>query len=190
MLRIQFLTEIPRKRTLKKGQALGRQAMYRDFAVVQVDDSTSSRTTKEWRQRGAQTIFAEAMQNQRKQLFTPAAYTPNASVIPDLTFLTSVAGLNTVSGHESAASAVRETDAIADGVMRQVAAELGILNSAELLRLRERVRVAPKYADSPPILPVTRLIFDCIAQRITEKGPGHQQCAGCRPEEAHQLWWN
>lgn len=39
---IQFITEIPRKRNLKKGSPLGRRALYRDFSIVQVESEKSS----------------------------------------------------------------------------------------------------------------------------------------------------
>lgn len=68
------------------------------------------------------------------------------NIIPDLTFLTNSVGINNNGHHHhdsSSASAVRDTDAIADDVMQKVAAELGILNSAELLRLRDRIKLPP-----------------------------------------------
>ena len=80
-------------------------------------------------------MFAEAMQAHKKQ---PQYAAVTAAYIPDLTFLTSSAGISHPGGGD------KDTDAIADDVMQRVAQEMGILSSAELLRLRDRVKVAPK----------------------------------------------
>jgi hypothetical protein len=83
-------------------------------------------------------MFAEAMHAQKKPAYTAAAQT---NYIPDLTFLT-----NSNSGEAGDSSdADRNTDAIADDVMQRVAAEMGILNSAELLRMRDRVKMPLTY---------------------------------------------
>jgi hypothetical protein len=48
-LELQFITEVPRRRILKKGQPLGRLALYRDFSIVQVDSTSSAKSNREWR---------------------------------------------------------------------------------------------------------------------------------------------
>jgi hypothetical protein len=81
------MTEFPKPKTMKKGQPLGRQANYRDFAIVQVD-SGADQTQRAWRERGNQTIFAETMAKRRKGGDALAASLSTAS-LPDTTFLTS-----------------------------------------------------------------------------------------------------
>jgi hypothetical protein len=79
-------------------------------------------------------MFAEAMHAQKKPAYAPPAQT---AYIPDLTFLT-----NAGSGDTGGSSdADRNTDAIADDVMQRVAAEMGILNSAELMRMKDRAKM-------------------------------------------------
>ncbi len=87
-------------------------------------------------QKGAMSMFAEAMQSQKKA----AQYAAVPTYIPDLTFLT---GINSSDYHGGGGNDA-DTDAIADDVMQKVAAQMGILNSAELLRLRDRVKLPPK----------------------------------------------
>lgn len=91
------------------------------------------------------------MQTHKKPHTAYASVTAStANVVPDLTFLTGSVGVVNNSPHhhhhhhhDNTASAVMNTDAIADDVMQKVAAELGILNSAELLRLRDRIKLPP-----------------------------------------------
>eukprot|EP01031_Cornospumella_fuschlensis_P043354 gene43354-52995_t len=42
---VEFVTELPRRRILKKGQPLGRFALYRDFSVVQVEEASRGEGT-------------------------------------------------------------------------------------------------------------------------------------------------
>jgi hypothetical protein len=79
-------------------------------------------------------MFAEAMHAQKKPVYAPPTQT---DYIPDLTFLTN-AGAGDA---ESSNDADQNTDAIADDVMQRVAAEMGILNSAELMRMRDRAKL-------------------------------------------------
>ena len=169
MTNIDFITEFPRPKNMKKGQALGRQAMYRDFAIVQVD-AGAVQTNRAWRARGNRTIFAETMQKKRRGTIAAiaAAAAPGGEFglansssgagLPDTTFLTSshalgpsgalmgISGGGGASPHHNAHHGAhhhhnKTHDAVADDVMQRVAGEMGLVSSAELLLLQDRATI-------------------------------------------------
>lgn len=152
---IDFVTEFPRARNIKKGQPMGRQANYRDFSIVQVE-TNAEQTNRSWRERGNQTIFAETMHQKRK--FKNAGLAglteqPSAANLPDMTFLTGVApSVSDFVAPVAPAAAVRKAGSnqpgsqgvhgeIADDVMQRVAGDMGLISSAELLMLRDKAKV-------------------------------------------------
>lgn len=165
---IDFVTEFPKVRTLKKGQPLGRQGNYRDFAIVQVDNGAAL-TNRAWRERGNQTIFAETMQNKRRggkaSLEGTGLSTASSAGrdVPDSTFLTSSHALSSsgalVAHHNSGGAhhthnhhhgqhhggGGRSHDVVADDVMQRVAGDLGLVTSAELLILRDKATINSSY---------------------------------------------
>lgn len=132
---IDFIAEIPRKRNFKKGQPAGRHATYRDFSVVSVGgdyeaeaehksgERTKAKLGTEWREEGNKTLFAEAIALAQSQKVM--------SQIPDSTFITE--------------SAMTEDDQkvlkIADTVMDQVAEELNLQTSAEILYFQDKTNI-------------------------------------------------
>eukprot|EP01039_Chlorochromonas_danica_P000757 gene757-821_t len=161
---VEFVTEMPRKRLLKKGQPLGRFALYRDFAIVQVDSGSRELTAKQWKAKGKATLFGEAMAARKLPATAAVTVTTSASVsaLPDLTFITnSIAATNiaamhmTTSSSPTAAGAAAaagggfkgsggmDIDAIADNVMAKVALEMGLVQGEEL-------QAFARYAHLPP----------------------------------------
>jgi hypothetical protein len=130
MPRIEMTTEIPRKRNFKKlkGRAAGRHASYRDFSIVKVggdfdDESGAVKTNNDWREEGNRTLFAEAIaQAQAEKLM---------SSIPDSTFITATAA------NDDDAKILR----MADKVMDNVAADLNLATSAEILYFQDRTKL-------------------------------------------------
>jgi hypothetical protein len=132
MCKIDLITEIPRKRNLKKGQPPGRHGTYRDFSVVSVGGDfeseedrkgTKSKTSADWREEGNKTLFAEAIaQAQAEKLM---------SQISNPTFITAT-------GQDEEQEKVLK---LADDVMDQVAGELDLTTSAEILYFQDRVRL-------------------------------------------------
>ncbi len=126
---IEFITEVPRHRgKLKKGQVLGRQATYRDFNVVKVNDNDTMKSSREWRSEGAKSLFAEAVHIAKKQ---------NLPSIKDATFLTAASmdeGVNTED---------ENTALIAEIIMSKVAKEMniGTKAAAELKYLEEKATI-------------------------------------------------
>jgi hypothetical protein len=165
---IDFVTEIPRKRNLKKGQLLGRQANYRDFSIVQVSGAEGeTRSNREWRQKGTHSMFAEAIAKKRRP-----DEVQGSSYTGDATFLTSTGAVAGNTFMNVLHNAVREAkanhsfnphqhqththtqhrghhgnhghkphDAVADDVMQRVAGDMGLIDSAQLLLLQERATV-------------------------------------------------
>ena len=125
---IDWVTEVPRNRSFKKGIPAGRKATYRDFSIVNVkaDFDSATATTQqphsahEWREAGNQTLFAEAIAIARKEQMNARDN--------DLTFIT--ASHPNTEDEELAKS-------IADNVMDRVAGEMGLRSSAELLQMRD-----------------------------------------------------
>lgn len=169
---IDFVTEFPKPKNMKKGQAMGRQANYRDFAIVQVE-ANNVQTNRSWRERGNQSIFAESMGQKRR---TKAALEGGAggggglntshstTSLPDMTFLTSShaitssgalvsssnagggagvggGGHHTQHGHQHGHGHGQTHDIVADDVMQRVAGDMGLISSAEMLILQDRVKV-------------------------------------------------
>jgi len=144
---IDFVTEFPRARNIKKGQPMGRQANYRDFSIVQVD-TNAEQTNRSWRERGNQTIFAETMHQKRKFKNAGLALSeqPSAANLPDMTFLTGVTPVDTAPNTQPTRKAGQQGGQgvhgeIADGVMQRVAGDMGLISSAELLMLRDKTKV-------------------------------------------------
>lgn len=123
---IDFITEIPRNRILKKGVPAGRKATYRDFSIVQVEpefQGSQKKTAHEWREAGNHSLFAEAIAIARKQQM--AAHDNDTT-----TFITA-------SHHNQEDEEMAKN--IADNVMDRVASEMGLRTSAEILYMRDRV---------------------------------------------------
>ena len=138
----KFVTEIPRRRVLKKGQPLGRQATYRDFSIVQVEQNNIG-TNREWRAKGTQTLFAETVAyKKQQQQMQPSA---SGASLPDFTFITNSAAVANTNP-SGAAALSNNVDMIADDVMQKVAQEMGLVNSAELLLLKDRAMLPPRYS--------------------------------------------
>lgn len=145
---IDFNTEIPKKRVLKKGEPLGRLAAYRDFAIVQVDGTISDKTSRQWRQQGQRTLFAELMAA-RKQVPSSSTGPPSPTALPDFTFLTNSvlpqnpAATSTRGSYEFGKTAARNPDGdkTVDNVMQKVADDMGLVSSADLIRLRDQTKM-------------------------------------------------
>jgi hypothetical protein len=164
---IDFVTEIPKKRILKKGEPLGRLALYRDFSIVQVDSRISSKSNREWRKKGIQTIFGEMMAGRR--VASTANLAPLVSAahanVPDYTFITnSIVTSNNFTAYQKFAQqqpqptsttgsnnpnasnmGLKESDrnAIADAVMRKVVNEMDLTGEEDL-------QLFESYAKLPP----------------------------------------
>lgn len=152
---IEFLTEIPRKRVLKKGQALGRQCLYREFDIVGVEESVAIKDTREMKQEGTRSLFAEAVAAVASSKGPPSVRVPNETVhgaiIPDNTFITNMGGSSAGPGRNSNpynnTEAINKTDALADGLMKQVADEMGLITSSDLVALRSKAKLPPTAAE-------------------------------------------
>jgi len=163
---IDFVTEIPRKRNLKKGQPLGRQANYRDFSIVQVGAGEEARSNREWRQKGTNSMFAEAIANKRRAGDFSLSGSSSLATLPDATFLTGAAvGNNFMSVVQNAVRDAKANqtftphahpphqrghkphDVVADDVMQRVAGDMGLINSAQLLTLQERATIRSEALD-------------------------------------------
>lgn len=168
---IDFITEFPKPKNMKKGQPLGRQANYRDFAIVQVETS-GVQTNRSWRERGNQTIFAETMGQKRRNkaaLEGGLSTAASAASLPDMTFITGSHAITSSGGLVSAGAGDhgphtahghghvhghghghhghhghghgKSHDVVADDVMHRVAGDMGLISSAEMLILQDRVQV-------------------------------------------------
>ena len=143
---VDFVTEVPRKRTLKKGQPAGRHGTYRDFSVVSVGGDLEAevdfrektnnkggkpmtKSSSDWREEGNKTLFAEAIALAQSQKVM--------SQIPDATFITDTA-------HDDDDEKVLK---IADSVMDQVADELDLQTSAEILYFQDKTRMRASRFD-------------------------------------------
>lgn len=148
---IEFLTEIPRKRVLKKGQPLGRQCLYREFDILEVEDAVSIKNTRELKQEGTRTLFAEAYAAVATGTARGAGSVQleHGAIIPDNTFITNMGGSNAGPARNpyNNTEAINKTDALADSLMRQVAEEMGLVTSADLVALRRKAHLPPTAAD-------------------------------------------
>lgn len=126
---IEFITEVPRHRgKLKKGQVLGRQATYRDFNIVKVNDNDTAKSSREWRTEGNKSLFAEAVNIAKKQ---------NLPSIKDVTFLTAT------NMDEGMSTEDENTALIAEIIMSKVAKEMniGTKAAAEMRLLEEKATI-------------------------------------------------
>jgi len=188
---IDFVTEIPRRRVLKKGQQLGRLAAYRDFSITQVDTTISTKSAREWKKSGSSTLFAEAVAAVKKPIpYASHSGDPNA-VLPDFTFITNSESIHNSNPYSNKGRA-NKTDAIADDVMKQVAAEMGLLNSAELIYLRDKAKLPPTaesidrlfHEDRPPITTIiqqTTAIPDHFYGQKTISTPAAAEIVAAQP---------
>ena len=137
---------------MKKGQPLGRLALYRDFSIVQVDTKISTKSNREWRQQGTKTLFAEAMAHRKQQPATLPSSNSSGILQPDLTFITGAIAMNNIHHSQSGKnigvvgiSALNEADrdAIADEVMKKVASEMGLINPLDIQILEEYAKLPP-----------------------------------------------
>lgn len=137
----QFVAEIPRRRVLKKGQPLGRMAAYRDFSIVRVDASSTG-SNREWRALGTKTMFAESVEHKRLQQQQEQQkamqHSISQSSMPDATFITTYAAVSGFGG------GAYSHDVVADDVMQKVVKEMGLINSAELLLLKDKAALPPR----------------------------------------------
>ena len=117
---------------MKKGQHLGRQAVYHDFKIAGIQPSSKEeqKSSMEWKQEGQKSIFAEAMAAAKLQMAT------HSVGIPDFTFLTGM-------GHHNNDDDV--ADAIAGSVMQKVATDMGLGTSAALLVMKDKALLPPTY---------------------------------------------
>lgn len=114
-------------RKLRRGQHLGRLALYKDVPIILVRAGEAERTlSSEWRLRGNFALFAE-------QALVPAEYA-------DHTFLTSVEGAGRGKGQEAERAA--DTQAKVSAVMRQVMAGLHMGESEGVASIRDRLSVS------------------------------------------------
>ena len=138
---------------MKKGQPLGRLALYRDFSIVQVDTKISTKSNREWRQQGTKTLFAEAIAHRKQQQTTGLPNSNSSTALqPDLTFITGSIAVNNIHHTQSGKnvgvvgiSAINEADrdAIADEVMKKVASEMGLINPMDIQILEEYAKLPP-----------------------------------------------
>lgn len=149
---IEFLTEIPRKRTLKKGQPLGRHCLYREFDIRGVDINISTKSNKDWRNEGTQSLFAEAylaIEQQKHMSFgvgsqgSIASLEQEPEVGGDFTFLTNMESNKASNNPYSNNEKVSQIDKQADDLMKQVAAEMGLINSDDVMSLARKARLPP-----------------------------------------------
>jgi hypothetical protein len=130
---VEFITEIPRRRILKKGCPLGRFSLYRDFSVIQVDNDDSKRiVSKPWKKKGIITPFIESQISKKPS---------TAEIVTDFTFITNSLHNNAtgVSGKKSLHE--DETNEIADDVMKKIAKEMGLIGIEELNLFQDYVNI-------------------------------------------------
>lgn len=92
-----------------------------------------------YNQQGNQTVFAELMGTRKLQ-------SSGSGIVQDMTFLTSLQPNSTLEVPNDSIGNIfnsvdSNTDAVADNVMQKVAREMGLLNSAEILLLKDRIMV-------------------------------------------------
>jgi hypothetical protein len=131
---VEFITEIPRRRILKKGCPLGRFSLYRDFSVVQVDSDGSKKIlSKPWKRKGIITPFVES-----QILKKPST----AEIVTDFTFITNSLHNNTIGAMIGKKSVHDdETNEIADDVMKKIAKEMGLIGIEELDLFQDYVNI-------------------------------------------------
>lgn len=162
---------------LKKGEPLGRLALYRDFSIVQVDSRISSQSNREWRRKGIQTIFGEMMAGRRHHNPLLAPSTSNTALVPDYTFITNAIAtsnnftayqkyakaqlqpqdpgnpvLTQIAGQSASNVALNEADrnAIADAVMRKVVTEMELTGEDDLRLFESYAKLPPTYVLCAP----------------------------------------
>jgi len=155
-----------KRRPLKKGETLGRQALYRDFDVTLVDETifVDGKRNSDWRDEGQATLFREAMTLARKQTAEAAVLADQASN----TFLT--APLQPADRGESE----RTAEHIVDNVMGRVAQSIGLQNTAEILSLRDRAtisRTTDRLILSPPAVNGSADTLPPVKQGVDDKVP-------------------
>ena len=129
LCKIDIITEIPRKRNFAKlkGRSAGRHATYREFSIVKVDETGGNgkpmKTGKEWKEEGNRTLFAEAIAQAQKEKLMAS--------LPDNTFITMQGNLEED----------KKILKLADKVMDQVAKDMDLTTSAEILYFQDRTRL-------------------------------------------------
>lgn len=153
---LEFITEVPRKRVLKKGQPLGRLALYRDFAMVQLEKADEIKSNREWKRQGALTLFTEAMNNSipsSAPATQPPASAPSPS-FPDMTFLTNSIAAGNFSainnkevGSGSTFYGIEKNDVLANELMEQVADEMGLVNNEDFELFEQYTKLPPSVIE-------------------------------------------
>ena len=127
---VEIVTEIPKKRSLKKGQDLGRrQVTYRDFHMCMPertrDERVGGKLARDWVQEGNHTLFAQAValarQQHHEQQHLQERSQPQSAGDAELTFLTrplgeTDGGMYDGSGGGSGGGGTRKSQ-VADGIV-------------------------------------------------------------------------
>lgn len=156
---LDIVTEVPRKRTGKKGVNISnRHATYKEFSIVQVDNEMDSlrKTTREFKQSAQKTLFAQAMDVARTNGLASAG--AGATSLQDLdfdsnTFLTATVGPGSSILHSRGTGANRDNE-VADAVMTEIANEMNLMDLTDIRALRDKMRGGGFDKDEATVLPV------------------------------------
>jgi hypothetical protein len=185
-----LITEIPKKRTLRKGGFVsGRHAMYKEFSVVHVENEMESlkKAGYEYKQEGNQTLFAQAVNLAKKNNLMS---TGSALQLPEYdftsnTFLTGVGlvgglqppgtaggGGGGTTGGTSGSAFNGAMDGLrgragADNVMRDVAREMNLLDLSDIDRLRRKMN----REEEPSSAQASSIPLDIFDRSITDPNP-------------------
>lgn len=184
---LDIITEVPKKRVLRKGGFIsGRHSMYKEFAVIHVENEMESlkKTAYQYKQEGNQTLFAQAITLAKKNNLNS---TGQAFQLPDYdhssnTFLTGIGlvtnqppsptnysnsqGFGTGTGGGIHERELYREKASADSVMRDVARDMNLLDLSDIERLRQKMtRQEPKPDDNGNV-PV-----DIFGRSLTDANP-------------------
>ena len=150
---LDIVTEVPRKRTLRKGATMSnRHATYKEVSIVQVDNEMDSlrKTTRAFKQDARRTLFSQAVDIARTNKLPSAA--AGAASLQDLEFDTTTfltAASSTVSGK----GVTRENEE-ADGVMAEVAREMQLMDLTDIRTLREKMMGGGLEKHEDTVLPM------------------------------------
>jgi hypothetical protein len=151
---INLLTEAPKKRVIRKGQHLGRQAIYKHVPIILVEPSqVESKLSRKWREEGNFTLFAEAMRVVSQEL-------RGEGHDKDYTFLTTVEDVGSIQSESSRIKKqicvssrrrrgptereeiVRDTQTKVEAMMSKVMANMGLLEEpADVRAIRDKISV-------------------------------------------------
>lgn len=96
-------------------------------------------------QQGTQTLFAEAIANQKRQQSLQVSN--SAGAIPDFTFITNSMAPSNQTGrlHLGGGMEYADSDGMADGVMMNVARDMGLVNPVDIQILEEYAHLPPRF---------------------------------------------